>query len=65
MLDEMTDAALRVLAKDRNGFVLMYGERERPERRSIGLLISAQVAHAPRTVPEILPQSLTRICKPA
>src|SRR4030095_1854331 len=30
---------------------VQYGERERPEHRSIGLLIDAQVAHAPRTVP--------------
>jgi hypothetical protein len=31
---------------------IQYGERERPEHRSIGLLIKAQVADAPRTVPE-------------
>src|SRR5262245_29163000 len=34
---------------------VQYGERERPERRSIGLLIGAQVAHAPRTVPLAVP----------
>src|SRR6266545_3209539 len=28
-----------------------YGERQRPEHRSIGLLIDAQVADAPRTEP--------------
>ena len=38
---------------------LRYGERERPEHRSKGLLINAQVAHAPRTVPEISPLSRT------
>src|SRR6266498_4489341 len=30
---------------------VQYGERERPEHKSIGLSIYAQVAHAPRTVP--------------
>jgi hypothetical protein len=35
--------------------LVQYGERERPERRSIGLLICAQVAHAPRTVPLAVP----------
>src|SRR5262249_9337497 len=34
---------------------VQYGERERPERKSIGLLIDAQVAHAPRTVPLAVP----------
>ena len=33
---------------------------ERPELRSIGLLIGAQIAHAPHTVPEIAPLSRTR-----
>jgi len=28
-----------------------YGERQRPEHRSVGLLTDAQVADAPRTVP--------------
>src|SRR6266540_4307672 len=37
-----------------------YGERQRPEHRSGGLLIDAQVADAPRTVPEIAPLSRTR-----
>jgi hypothetical protein len=32
-----------------------YGERERPGARSIGLLINAQVADAPRTVPLAVP----------
>lgn len=31
------------------------GERQRPEHRSEGLLIKAQVAYAPRTVPQISP----------
>src|SRR6266545_1922116 len=34
---------------------VQYGERERPEHLSIGLLIDAQVAHAPRTVPPTVP----------
>ena len=38
---------------------VQYGERERPEPRSIGLLIEVRVAHAPRTVPEIAPLSRT------
>ncbi len=42
---------------------VQYGERERPEHLSIGLLIDAQVAHAPRTVPEVAPLSRTCICK--
>ena len=37
-----------------------YGERQRPEHRSGGLLINAQVADAPRTVPEIAPLYSTR-----
>src|SRR5262245_2113702 len=41
-----------------------YGERQRPEHRSKGLLIKAQVADAPRTVPEIAPLSRTRNRKP-
>src|SRR5262249_24334266 len=35
--------------------LVQYGERERPERRSLGLLTYAQVAHAPRTVPLTVP----------
>src|SRR5262245_9320418 len=38
---------------------LRYGERQRPEHRSEGLLIDAQVADAPRTVTEITPLSRT------
>jgi hypothetical protein len=37
----------------------MYGERKRPEHRSKGLLIKAQVAYAPRTAPQITPHSRT------
>src|SRR5262245_28251015 len=33
-----------------------YGERQRPEHRSRGLLIDAQVADAPRTVPMVSPR---------
>jgi len=29
--------------------MVQYGERKRPEPRSIGLLIEVQVAYAPRT----------------
>src|SRR5215475_6600919 len=36
-----------------------YGERQRPEHRSKGILIIAQVADAPRTVPKITPLSCT------
>ena len=43
---------------------VQYGERERPEHLSIGLLIDAQVAHAPRTVPEVAPLLLTYIGNP-
>ncbi len=46
---------LRAICKCMYGKVarppVQYGERERPEHLSIGLLIDAQVAHAPRTVP--------------
>jgi hypothetical protein len=34
---------------------VQYGERQRPEHRSCGLLIKAQVADAPRTVPLAVP----------
>src|SRR6266511_1741903 len=46
---------LRAICKCMYGKVarpsVQYGERERPEHLSIGLLIKTQVAHAPRTVP--------------
>src|SRR5262245_66502613 len=41
---------------------IRYGERQRPEHRSISLLIDAQVADAPRTVPEVAPLSRKCIC---
>jgi len=34
---------------------VQYGERKRPGHRSTGLLIYAQVAYAPRTVPLAIP----------
>ena len=37
-----------------------YEERQRPERRSKGLLIKAQVAGAPRTVTLVLPHMHSR-----
>src|SRR5262245_48706538 len=37
--------------KNVGGPSIRYGERERPELWSVGLLTGAQVAHAPRTVP--------------
>src|SRR6266511_2341984 len=50
---------LRAICKCMYGKVarppVQYGERERPEHLSIGLLIDAQVAHAPRTVPPTVP----------
>ena len=39
----------RVVAEGRQA--IRYGERKRPEARSMGALIYAQVAYAPRTVP--------------
>jgi len=36
-------------------FPVRYGERERPEHQSGGLLIEPRVAHAPRTVPLAVP----------
>ena len=38
------------------------GSAERPEHRSRSLMTKAQVADAPRTVPEIAPLSRTPIC---
>src|SRR5262249_6613893 len=46
----------RVVTEGRQA--VQYGERERPEPRSIDLLIEAQVAHAPRTVPMSLASAI-------
>jgi len=56
-LDRFANACTRQQA-------VRYGERQRPEHRSVGLLIDAQVADAPRTASEIAPFSHKRNRKP-
>jgi hypothetical protein len=55
------------LVRSRNGKVegslLQYGERKRPEHRSKGLLIEAQVAYAPRTVMLATPYFSNFFCR--
>jgi hypothetical protein len=43
--------------------LVQYGERQRPEHKSIGLLIYAQIADAPRTVPPAVPYTHLQTAK--
>jgi RHS repeat-associated protein len=45
----------KFISKSNQARLVRYGERQRPEHLSIGLLIDAQVADAPRTVPPRVP----------